>query len=194
MLKLLKKIIFKTIFKTILFFVVFLLSFHCGEKNERADFASKRLKLRAYEGAPPVIPHTILKSGTHYCLSCHTKGIVFEKDAEVWSKKNMVAKITPHPEWVNCFQCHVPQQDTGLFHKNKFKTFHLAHVKKNIKSGEEPAPPPMPHQVENREKCIICHLSKTADPSIVPKHGMRDGCEMCHLPPESLDIYLGDGE
>jgi len=166
----------------------------CAKKNDRVAYVEKRAKIRAYEGAPPVIPHTIVKGETKYCLSCHEKGIVFEKDAELMGVKSAVAKITPHPTWVNCFQCHVPQQDVKVFHKNTFKTFRLAHVANPEKTGEEPAPPMMPHQMENRESCTVCHFSKTADPSITPKHGMREGCEFCHQPPESLNIYPGEDE
>lgn len=166
----------------------------CSEKNPREDFANRRKVLRAYEGAPPAIPHPVLKSGAHYCLNCHSKGTVFEKDAEILGTKNAVAKISPHPTWVNCLQCHVPQNDVALFHKNKFKTFRLAHVKKETIAGEEPVPPQMPHHMQNRENCVVCHLSKTADPSIIPKHGMRESCEACHMTPESLDIYGSEGE
>ncbi|MDH4200056.1 MAG: nitrate reductase cytochrome c-type subunit [Spirochaetia bacterium] len=192
------KLIFKA--EKILFINIFLLSFVflagmvCSQKNDRAAYVNQRAKSRAYEGAPPVIPHFITKSGTRYCLSCHGKGIVFEREARVMNQKNALSKITPHPTWVNCLQCHVIQNDVRLFHKNKFKTFRLAHPEKIAKTGEEVAPPLRPHQEENRENCVVCHLSKTADSSIIPKHGMMEGCEACHMVPESLDIYQGDPE
>ena len=49
---------------------------------------------KALEGAPPFIPHDV--EADMECLDCHRLG---ENDAA----------ITPHPERVNCIQCHIPQ-------------------------------------------------------------------------------------
>jgi nitrate reductase cytochrome c-type subunit len=49
---------------------------------------------RAFEGAPPLIPHEIEDETT--CLECHRLG---DNDAP----------ITSHPERVNCVQCHIAQ-------------------------------------------------------------------------------------
>ncbi len=43
---------------------------------------------------PPQIPHST--EGRRDCLSCHRDGLR--------------PPITPHPERVNCVQCHVPSQ------------------------------------------------------------------------------------
>ncbi|MBZ0170438.1 periplasmic nitrate reductase, small subunit (napB); diheme cytochrome C [Candidatus Methylomirabilis lanthanidiphila] len=56
---------------------------------------SKRLP-RAYEGAPPLIPHDA-EARKGMCLACHEFGIVG-------------APITPHPTRNDfCIQCHVGQ-------------------------------------------------------------------------------------
>ena len=53
---------------------------------------------KALEGTPPFIPHDV--EADTGCLDCHRLG---ENDAA----------ITPHPERVNCVQCHI----SGYEHK-----------------------------------------------------------------------------
>jgi len=64
--------------------------------SARAD-ESENLAVDAQhaEGAPPVIPHRISDDATGKdCLVCHKEGL---NDAPQ----------TPHPDRVNCTQCHV---------------------------------------------------------------------------------------
>jgi len=60
---------------------------------------------RAFEGAPPVVPHPIDQQGTHSCLSCH------EHSMKVGDR---VAPVTSHPLLANCTQCHVSAEGGGL--------------------------------------------------------------------------------
>ena len=72
---------------------------------------------RAFYGAPPSIPHKIESErnmGGNSCLKCHDNGGFTEKF-------NAYAPVTPHPEMVNCRQCHVPQNTQSLFKKSHFK-------------------------------------------------------------------------
>ncbi len=58
-----------------------------------------RIKLRAYQGAPPVIPHPIAADSVNDCLACHENGAL------------VLGKIAPkmsHPRREVCTQCHVP--------------------------------------------------------------------------------------
>ena len=59
---------------------------------------------RAYHGAPPSIPHPVNEhqslGGANDCLKCHENGGFVEK-------YNAYTPVTPHPELVNCRQCHV---------------------------------------------------------------------------------------
>lgn len=58
------------------------------------------------ENAPPVIPHPIADNVTgEGCLACHKEGL-------------NGAPPTPHPERVNCTQCHV-RSDLGESKKAK---------------------------------------------------------------------------
>ena len=70
---------------------------------------------RAYHGAPPSIPHKVENErnmGGNSCLKCHENGGFAEK-------LKAYAPVTPHPEMVNCRQCHVPQNTQKIFKKSK---------------------------------------------------------------------------
>jgi nitrate reductase cytochrome c-type subunit len=64
-----------------------------------AERQSARLP-RAYQGAPPVIPHdTEVRKGA--CLTCHETGLAD-------------APIVPHPtRSYSCLQCHIGQDQTA---------------------------------------------------------------------------------
>jgi nitrate reductase cytochrome c-type subunit len=64
-------------------------------KGKASEAAGSTTRLpRAFEGAPPLVPHEI--GDEHSCLVCHRLG-------------ENSAPITPHPERTNCVQCHIPQ-------------------------------------------------------------------------------------
>lgn len=56
---------------------------------------------RAYDGAPPVLPHGLLMHEN--CLACHSGPAAREEIR------------TTHPEREDCVQCHVTQQVGGTF-------------------------------------------------------------------------------
>ncbi len=48
---------------------------------------------------PPMIPHPVVEAASGKdCLSCHRDGLAG-------------ATKTPHPQWVNCRQCHISEQN-----------------------------------------------------------------------------------
>jgi len=56
--------------------------------------------------SPPTIPHEVeATDNREICLACHA-----EPDSG--------ATQTPHPQFVNCRQCHVPQQEVPPFATN----------------------------------------------------------------------------
>ena len=77
------------------------------DPEPRTDIAIRDLKTyysrRAYAGAPPVIPHEVdpHMRDTQSCNVCHEKGGFV-------TKFNAYTPRTPHPEYKNCLQCHVP--------------------------------------------------------------------------------------
>ena len=52
---------------------------------------------RAYDGAPPTVPHPIDQLSSESCLACHEHGLV------VGDRK---ASAISHPLYTNCIQCH----------------------------------------------------------------------------------------
>ena len=135
---------------------------------------------RAFPGAPPSIPHPIERDGVigeNDCLKCHDNGGFVQK-------YDAYAPVSPHPEMVNCRQCHVAQLSQGDFKENYF-------VKKGSpKVGDNNAllgsPPMIPHQIQMRENCLSCHAGSSAPKEILVSHPERINCRQCHVP-TSLD-------
>ncbi len=57
-----------------------------------------RAQRRAFEGAPPTVPHPVDQAGFPACLTCHREGM---------DVAGRMAPATSHPERGNCLQCHV---------------------------------------------------------------------------------------
>ena len=129
-----------------------------------------RRELRAYDGAPPVIPHSVTELGRSDCGSCHTPGS---------SDTVTVAPPRSHPAWGTCTQCHVEQQKTGRFQSSTFEP--LWWPASGTRQSEI-APPTIPHHIQNRENCAACHIGQHAPSVLRAAHGMRPNCTQCHIP------------
>lgn len=131
---------------------------------------------RAYPGAPPTIPHTLIDpnaSGGKSCLKCHENGGF----APVF---NAYTPITPHPNLLNCVQCHVPQKSNARFTESTFRrppgpTLGNA----SLING----PPVIPHTLHLRENCLACHAGPAAPRQIRVSHPERVNCRQCHAAP-----------
>ena len=113
--------------------------------NVRRTSTIERAQRRAYDGAPPVIPHQRLGSS---CVECHT-----ETGKAV--PERGFAPANPHLHTVgfsltaNCVQCHVFAQTDETFAKSDFEGF-----AQDLRRGERlyrGAPPVIPHPVFMRE-------------------------------------------
>lgn len=147
--------------------------------NERGKVPQKSLddyySNRMYYGAPPFIPHPIESEqsmGGKDCLKCHLNGGFVPKfDA--------YAPTTPHPEKVNCRQCHAAQTT-----KNLFKGTNWDKEKRTPVSIHNAAlvtsPPPIPHTLQLRENCLSCHAGPSAPEEIRVSHPERVNCRQCH--------------
>ncbi len=127
---------------------------------------------RAYEGAPPYIPHAIdseLSMGGRDCLQCHENG------GYVAEFKNFAPR-TPHPTYVNCRQCHVPVKTQQLFVANDFKPTKIA-LNNNALST---SPPTIPHGLQLRGNCLTCHAGPATPKEITFDHPERVNCLQCH--------------
>ncbi|WP_194767801.1 nitrate reductase cytochrome c-type subunit [Tamlana sp. I1] len=131
---------------------------------------------RAYHGAPPSIPHPVANErslGGNTCLQCHQNGGFVEKfDA--------YAPVTPHPEMVNCRQCHVAQKSNTLFKPANLVKVNAPEVGDN--NALMGSPPMIPHQIQMRENCLSCHAGPAAPKEIRVTHPERVNCRQCHVP------------
>ena len=135
-----------------------------GKQRTEGDYYSRR----AYDGAPPTIPHEI-EEGVTNCLQCHSKGGFVKKF-------NAYAPRTPHPERANCQQCHVDRKVSSTFGKGtSFVGL------KPARKVEGAYPPPMPHMLRNRENCLACHAGPGAMEGIRTSHPERKNCQQCHV-------------
>lgn len=135
--------------------------------------APERATRRAYDGAPPTIPHAPSFGGS--CRSCHTEsglelpGVGF-------------APAVPHGEdasFNRCRACHVYRQTEEVFRENSFEG--LAQDLRKGPRAHPLAPPMMPHASLLRENCKACHTGVSAREEIRCDHPERGPCQTCHL-------------
>jgi nitrate reductase (cytochrome), electron transfer subunit len=158
---------------------------------ERAGAREKRAAHRAYDGAPPTIPHPIDQISSMSCLACHGEGAVI--------KDRVAAKIS-HPHWGSCTQCHVPATSSGmalspsmenLFAQNDFRG--VFPPPEGNRAYPE-APPTIPHSIALRMDCLSCH-GPTGEIALRTTHPERQSCMQCHAPSAHLDQrWLISGE
>ncbi len=130
-------------------------------------------KRRAYPGAPPIIPHPTEEAysmGGKDCLQCHQNGGYVDE-------YKAFAPITPHTDFINCKQCHVPVKSTGLFKANNWNKMEAPETNQQALFG---SPPIIPHSLEMRNDCLACHGGPSAPKEIRVTHPTRVNCRQCH--------------
>jgi cytochrome c-type protein NapB len=152
---------------------------------EREAAVALRTSLRAYDGAPPVIPHGIDTLSSASCLACHGEGgnlvISGKRPAEI-----------SHPWVTNCTSCHVPEDGLRQITAPEAQrlTVENAFVGKRS-AGPGPraygtAPPTTPHPVWMRQNCMACH-GPGREHAIRTSHPERQNCLQCHAPNAVFD-------
>lgn len=132
--------------------------------------ARTRHARRAYDGAPPVVPHAVAALGREECLACHQEGLDLGDEG--------LAPRTPHPERVVCLQCHVEQAEGAtVFVANRFEG--ARHAARGTRASVL-APPTVPHPRQGREQCLGCHGENGGSPIRTP-HPERVLCLQCHV-------------
>ena len=129
---------------------------------------------RAYEGAPPIIPHSVMDEfsfGENSCLQCHASGGYSPQFAAY-------TPVVPHPELINCRQCHVVVQTDDLFDQSAFQGLTAPAINQEALVS---APPPIPHGSQMRENCLACHAGPAAPEEIQFDHPERINCRQCHV-------------
>jgi cytochrome c-type protein NapB len=146
-----------------------------------------RARNRAYDGAPPTIPHPVEAQSAASCLACHGEGL---------KVGDRVASKVSHAHLSNCTQCHVEQSPGGLPFRaegteNGFVGVYRAGPGERASPG---APPTIPHHTWMRENCSSCHGPVTR-PGTRTTHPWLTSCTQCHAPSAALDQrdFAGDG-
>jgi cytochrome c-type protein NapB len=147
------------------------------EPVEQPSSLRVRAGHRAYDGAPPVIPHDAF--GVQ-CIRCHTP--TGQPIPGVG-----VAPANPHlhtqglSEASRCQQCHVFSTTVKVLVGSDFEG-----VRQSDRKGERlypGAPPVIPHPLFMREDCNACHSGPAARPEIRCSHPERTRCLQCHARP-----------
>lgn len=138
----------------------------------RARSIEQRAKLRAFEGAPPVVPHATTDMNVRTCRACHGQGL---------RAGDKTAKMIPHAGMTNCTQCHVEAESPLLGDlpspANSFTGYRSSgYGGTRAWAG---APPVMPHAVFMRTNCVACHGEFGYD-GWRPDHLSRTNCAQCH--------------
>jgi cytochrome c-type protein NapB len=134
-----------------------------------------RAARRAYDGAPPTIPHPDPGAA---CVACH--------DADGQAVGTSFAPPSPHAGTLEegatrrCRQCHVFVTTDGAFVDSRF-----VGLPQNLRRGGRATPgaqPTIPHRLQMREHCLACHGGPAARPEISTPHPERTRCRQCHVP------------
>jgi cytochrome c-type protein NapB len=135
----------------------------------------KRAANRAYQAAPPLIPHAVSPRAGANCATCHEKGIQVGEER---------APKPSHEPYSNCTQCHIATSaPTGLASLDDdgepvFNRFEGLPESQGERAWAG-APPVIPHSLHLREDCLKCH-GESGTPGIRTSHPERTNCNQCH--------------
>jgi len=149
-------------------------------ERDRAASLAARADRRAYDGAPPVIPHAVDQLAVPACLACHEDGVV------VASRR---APLMSHGRKDSCLQCHVvaadPRRDAPTVAPPETSFVGLGAPGRGERAWQG-APPTIPHPTWMRERCEACH-GPGGWHGVRSTHPWRSSCTQCHAPSAVLD-------
>lgn len=140
----------------------------------RARSVEQRASLRAYEGAPPIIPHAIAGLNVQTCRACHAQGL---------KAGDKIARMVSHTYLANCTQCHA-ETAGPLLGNDPGPASTFVGLRSSGYGGTRAwagAPPVMPHSSFMRTNCASCHGEHGYD-GWRPDHLSRTNCVQCHAP------------
>lgn len=144
-------------------------------RPEKRDLETARLERRAgrsFEGAPPVMGHSLAFSGDRDCLECHGNGMTIGK---------RIARVMSHVELPNCTQCHIEGANEFLdqqsLPENEFVGWWKQERGATAMRG---APPTIPHGTFLRTTCLSCH-GQYGYEGLRTNHPERANCLQCHI-------------
>lgn len=144
-----------------------------------------RRQNRAYEGAPPTVPHPIREQGYQDCMACHGEGVRID---------DRLATPISHDYMPNCTQCHVPDAGSIPAEDSRYDELPLNNDFEGLnrwgpaERAHDGAPPTNPHPTQMREDCASCH-GTTARPGLRTTHPYQPECQQCHAPTATLDQH-----
>lgn len=151
------------------------------EPGEKRAALQSRKRNRAFNGAPPTVPHSIDQKSDRACIACHGEGA---------RTSSLRIPRMSHRLLAHCTQCHVegnPQRGTdALFRENSFEGMAAPTEGRRAFEG---APPVIPHSTWMRTDCMSCH-GYTGLQGIRTTHPWRENCRQCHVPSSQLDQTL----
>jgi nitrate reductase (cytochrome), electron transfer subunit len=156
--------------------------------NTEADLAL-RTSRRAYDGAPPVIPHPVRQGTAAECRACHESGVKIG---------NEQAPPYPHKKYESCTQCHTMDEpnlpwgdgDSSELEKDPravVNSFVGLEAPKEGPRWTESSPPEIPHNTFMHERCDTCH-GVAGKNSMRSTHPDRQNCEQCHVSKPPLEL------
>lgn len=159
--------------------------------EERAAAVSQRMERRAYDGAPPVVPHPVTQESSASCLACHGPGLAV---------KDRLASRISHEHFSSCTQCHVPVGGTGLpaVEQGLLVSFGTGNNFRGVSATGRStrawpgAPPTVPHPLLMRSDCLSCH-GPVGLSGLRTSHPERQQCVQCHVQsPPTTPVPFGD--
>ncbi len=154
---------------------------------QRAMAVAARAARRAFDGAPPVVPHPIAQDSSAACLACHGPGLAV---------KDKVASRISHAAYSSCSQCHVAAGGLGLGGAGPallapLAGNHFAGAEAPLKGSRAGphAPPTIPHGTRMRGDCLSCHGPRALFGLRTP-HPERQSCAQCHAADAALDHHV----
>jgi nitrate reductase (cytochrome), electron transfer subunit len=141
----------------------------------REQAITTRALLRAYPGAPPVIPHPVSEATAPGCLACHATGVRLG---------TLVGPALPHEPYASCMQCHVPAVAPLGPEEPAHATAYASRFEPLIAPREgqrawQGAPPTIPHSTSMRSNCRACH-GPGGRAGLRSTHPQRASCLQCH--------------
>lgn len=155
-----------------------------GHSGGYKTSAAERATRRAYDGAPPVIPHPP-RGGT--CTTCHNQRGVLVPEVG-FAPPSPHGATTGMSRVSRCRQCHVFRIAEDEWRRNDFNG-----LRQDLRRGlrlHPLSPPVIPHRVFMRENCTACHDGAAAREEIRTSHPERVRCRQCHVEQKTNGTFL----
>ncbi|TWU24071.1 Nitrate reductase cytochrome c-type subunit (NapB) [Novipirellula galeiformis] len=149
-------------------------------EDDKLQSTLTRASRRAFNGAPPIIPHVVEGTNDAACYACHGEGKRIE---------NRVANRMSHGFLANCVQCHAPPPPKPFTDVDAEVQTSFVGLPAPL-NGERAfpgAPPTIPHSTWMRDQCLACHGGNTGWAGLESTHPWRSNCLQCHAPSATLD-------